>query len=173
MKILLVFTTLTFSGQIALAQTAAEKADIYFRKGLAAEKAGDPATASAAYNAALQVFPRHVNARYRAGQVRIEADAIRSSATAAKIGGVYIPVYRIEKASVSEAIAALGIAIEKASDEKITPNFIIQDPKGKLADTEISMQLKNVPAKAILDYIHSQANTQARFDEHAVVIIAR
>jgi hypothetical protein len=35
------------------------------------------------------------------------------------------------------------------------------------------MQLKNVPAKAILDYIHGQANTQARFDEHAVVIIAR
>jgi hypothetical protein len=67
----------------------------------------------------------------------------------------------------------LGIAIEKASDEKITPNFIIQDPKGKLADKTISMQLKNVPAKAILDYIHSQANTQARFDEHAVVIIAR
>jgi hypothetical protein len=30
-----------------------------------------------------------------------------------------------------------------------------------------------VPAKAILDYIHSQANTKARFDEHAVVITVR
>jgi len=27
--------------------------------------------------------------------------------------------------------------------------------------------------KAILDYIHSQANTKARYDEHAVVILAR
>jgi hypothetical protein len=30
-----------------------------------------------------------------------------------------------------------------------------------------------VPAKANLDYIHSQAGTKARFDEHAVVIMAR
>jgi hypothetical protein len=158
---------------MTLAQTVAEKADDYFRKGLAAEKAGDPVTASAAYQAALHLLPGHVNARYRAGQVKIEAGSIRSSATEAKIGNVKIPAYRIEKASVSEAIAALGIAIEKASDEEITPNFIIQDPKGKLADIEISMQLKNVPAKTILDYIHGQANTQARFDKHAVVIIAR
>jgi hypothetical protein len=173
MKTLIVLTTLAISVPLAPAQTAAQKADDYYRKGVAAEKAGDPTTASAAYHAALQLVPGHVNARYRAGQVKIEAGSIRSSATEAKIGGVKIPVYRIEKASVSEAIAALGLAIEKASNEEVTPNFIIQDPKGKLADAEISMQLKNVPAKAILDYIHSQANTQARFDEHAVVIIAR
>lgn len=173
MKTLIVITTLAISGQLALAQTAAEKADDYYRKGLAAEKAGDPTTASAAYHAALQLSPGHANARYRAGQVKIEAGSIRSSATEAKIGGVKIPVYRIEEATVSEAISALGIAIEKASKNEVTPNFVIQDPKGKLAETKISMQLKNVPAKAILDYIHSQANTQARFDEHAVIIIAR
>ena len=173
MKTLIVLTTLAISGQVAFAQTAAEKADAYYRKGLAAEKAGDPTTASAAYHAALQILPGHVNARYRAGQVKIEAGSMRSSATEAKIGGVKIPAYRIEEATVSEAIAALGIAIEKASENEVTPNFIIQDPKGKLTDTKISMQLKNVPAKAILEYIHSQANTQARFDEHAVIIIAR
>jgi hypothetical protein len=117
--------------------------------------------------------PGHVNARYRSGQVKIDAGAIRASAVETKIGSVKIPVYRIEEASVNEAIAALSIAIEKASNEEVTPNFVIQDPKGKLADKRITMQLKNVPAKAILEYIHSQANTQARYDEHAVVIIAR
>ncbi len=167
------FAAVAASGQIALAQTAAEKADQYYRKGLAAEKEGDPVTASAAYNAALHLSPGHANARYRAGQVKIEAGSMRSSAVESKIGGVKIPAYRIEEASVTEAIAALGLAIEKASNEELTPNFIIQDPKGKLADTKITMQLKNVPAKAILEYIHSQANTQARYDEHAVVIIAR
>jgi len=173
MKRFIVIAALTVSSQIAIAQTAAEKAEEYYRKGLAAEKAGDPTTASAAYRAAIQLQPSHVNARYRSGQVKIEAGAIRASAVETKIGSVKIPVYRIEEASVNEAIAALGIAIEKASNEEVTPNFVIQDPKGKLADKRITMQLKNVPAKAILEYIHSQANTQARFDEHAVVIIAR
>lgn len=173
MKKLTFFATLAISSQIAFAQTAAEKAEGYYQKGLAAEKAGDPTTASAAYHAALQLHPGHVNARYRAGQVKIEAGSIRATAAETKIGGVKIPVYRIEEASVEEAIAALGIAIEKASNGEVTPNFVIQDPKGKLTDTRITMQLKNVPAKAILDYIHSQASTQARFDEHAVVVMAR
>ncbi|MFM2199059.1 MAG: hypothetical protein RLZZ505_2491 [Verrucomicrobiota bacterium] len=173
MKTLIPFAVLAISGQIALAQSAAEKAEEYYRKGLAAEKAGDPTTASASYHAALQLLPGHVNARYRAGQVKIEANSMKSSATEAKIGSVKIPAYRIEDASVAEAISALGLAIEKASKQEVTPNFIIQDPKGKLANPRITMQLKNVPAKAILDYIHSQANTTARFDEHAVVIIAR
>lgn len=173
MKTLILFAALAISSPLTLAQTAAEKAEEYYRKGLAAEKAGDPSTASAAYHAALQLLPGHANARYRAGQVKIEADSMRSSAAEAKIGEVIIPAYRLEEASVTEAITALGLAIEKASNEEVTPNFIIQDPQGKLANTRITMQLKNVPAKAILDYIHSQANTQARFDQHAVVIIAR
>lgn len=173
MKTLIVLAALAVSGQITLAQTAAEKAEEYYRKGLAAEKAGDPAGAVSAYKAALQMHPGHANARYRAGQVKIEAESIKSSATEAKIGSVRIPVYQLEDATVAEAISVLGQAIEKASGNEVTPNFIIQDPKGKLAETRISMQLRNIPAKAILDYIHSQANTQARFDEHAVVIIAR
>jgi hypothetical protein len=173
MKIYVAFFVLAISGHIAQAQTAAEKAEEYYRKGLAAEKAGDPTAASTAYHAALQLVPEHVNARFRAGQVKIEAVSIRAKAAAAKIGGVNIPVYRIEEASISDAFAALEIAIEKASTEVVTPNFIIQDPQGKLTNTRITLQLKNVPVRAILGYIHSQTNTQARYDEHAVIITVR
>lgn len=173
MKTLIVLAALAISAPAVLAENPAQKAEQYYLKGLAAEKAGDPATAIAAYKAALQLRPGHANARYRAGQVKIEASSIRSSATEAKIGGVMIPVYQLEEATVAEAIAALGMAIEKASENEIAPNFVIQDPQEKLADVRITMQLKSVPAKAILEYIHNQAKTKARFDEHAVVIIAR
>jgi tetratricopeptide (TPR) repeat protein len=173
MKTLVVLAALAITSPAVFAETAAQKAEQLYMRGLAAEKAGDPATAIAAYNAALNLHPGHANARYRAGQVKIEAPSIRSSATAAKIGGVMIPAYQIEGATFEEAISALGLAIEKASEDEITPNFVIQDPKGKLADVRITLQLRKVPAKAILDYIHSQANTKARFDEHAVVITVR
>lgn len=173
MKTLIVLASIALASPAAFAQSAAEKAESYYQKGLAAEKVGDPATASAAYNAALEVYPSHANARYRAGQVKINAASIKSSAVESKIGSVIIPVYRLEDATVQEAIQALGLAIEKATEGKISPNFIIEDPKQKLANTRISMQLKNIPVKAILDYIHSQASTRARYDEHAVVIMAR
>jgi hypothetical protein len=35
------------------------------------------------------------------------------------------------------------------------------------------MNLKNVPVNAILKYIHAQTHTRIRYDEHAVVILAR
>lgn len=173
MKIMIILAALAISTPAALAETAAQQAEQYYLKGLSAEKAGDPATATAAYRTAVQLHPGHTNAQYRLGQVKIEASSIKSSLVEAKIGGVMIPAYQIEEATVTEAVAALSLAIEKASANEILPNFVIQDPRGKLAQKKISMQLKNVPAKAILQYIQSQANTQARYDEHAVVIIAR
>lgn len=173
MKTLIVLAALAITAPAVLAETAAQKAEQYYLQGLVAEKAGDPAAAIAAYQSALKLHPSHANARFRAGQVKIQASTIKSSATEARIGGVMIPAYQIEGATVAEAISALGLAIEKASGDEIAPNFVIQDPQGKLAETRITMQLKKVPAKAILDYIHSQANTRARFDEHAVVIMAR
>lgn len=173
MKILIAFIVILSGSSFAFADADLQKAEAYFRQGLAAEKAGDPAKASASYNAALQLNPQHADARYHAGQVKINAGAIKAGVMEAKIGAVKIPVYQLEDASVGEAITALGQAMEKETGGEITPNFIIEDPKNRLAETRISMQLKNVPVKAILDYIHSQANTKARYDEHAVVIFTR
>jgi tetratricopeptide (TPR) repeat protein len=173
MRTIIVVAAIAFASPATFAQSAAEQAEAYYRKGIAAEKAGDPATARAAYEAALSLHPGHANARYRAGQVKINGASIKSAATEAKLGAVIIPAYQLEDATVQEAIQALGLAMEKATDGKIAPNFIIEDAKGKLADTRISLQLKNVPVKAILEYIHSQAATKARYDEHAVVIMAR
>ena len=173
MKTLIALITIACGTAIAFADTDLQKSAAYLRQGIVAEKAGDPDKALESYKAALLLNPKNADARYRAGQVKINAASIRSNATEAKIGAVKLPVYQIEDSSVSEAIQLLGIAIDKESEGEIAPNFVIEDPKGKLADIRISMELKNVPAKAVLDYIHSQANTKARFDEHAVVILAR
>jgi hypothetical protein len=173
MKTLIVLAALAITAPATLAENAAQKAEQYYQQGIAAEKAGNPAAAIAAYQSTLKLHPGHANARFRAGQVKIQATSIKSSAIKAKIGGVMIAAYQIEEATLSEAISALGLAIEKASENEIVPNFVIQDPQGKLSEKRITMQLKKVPAKAILDYIHSQAGTKARFDEHAVVIMAR
>lgn len=173
MKTLISLAVLTFTSLPLLAQTAGQQAEAYYKKGLAAEKAGKPDEALEAFKTALKLYPEHAHARYRAGQMKINASSIKADATEAKIGAVIIPVFQIEEATVSEAIQLLSLGMEKATDGKIAPNFIVEDPKGKLDDARISMQLKNIPVKAILEYIHSQANTKARYDEHAVVISSR
>jgi tetratricopeptide (TPR) repeat protein len=170
MKTLISLSSIAFICFTAIAQADPKQSEAYYRKGISLEKSGDPSAALSAYNAALKLNPQHANARYRAGQVKINAASIKSSATEAKIGSIVIPTYEIEEASVNEAISLLSLAIEKASNQEVTPNIIVSDPNKKLAEKRISIRLKNVPVKAILEYIHNQVGSRARFDTHAIVI---
>ncbi len=173
MKTLIALFVFALATPVVLAQSAAQQAEAYYKRGLAAERSGDPEAAIDAYKNALKLFPRHAKARYRAGQVKINAESIKSAATEAKIGAVMIPVYQLEDASLQEAIELLAIAMEKATNDEIVPNFVIEDPKKKLEDTTVTMNLKNIPVKAVLEYLLTQTNTKIRYDEHAVVILAR
>jgi len=156
-----------------MAETAAEKSQAFYQAGLAAEKAGDPAAARKAYQEALTANPKNANAQYQLGQINIHGEAIAAKGRENKIGAVMIPSYQLDGASVQEAFELLGSSISKESKSQIAPNFIIQDPAGKLADKKLSFQLKNIPAKGVIDYILTQANAKARYEEHAVVILPR
>lgn len=155
------------------AENAAEKAEALYNQGRAAEAAGDAEKATTAYRDALKLNPNHANALFRLGEVKLNAKKMKTVALKTKIEAVVIPVYQIDDTPFQEAIDLLVIAVEKNSNGEITPNFVIEDPNKKLDNTKITMSLKNVPVKAILDYLTTQANTKVRYDEHAVVIIPR
>lgn len=157
----------------AFAKTPLPSAESLYQKGLAAEKSGDPVAASGFYHHALKTDPNHANARYSIGQLRINAPAIAAKGREAKFGAVMIPLFQLDQATVQEAITALGVMIEKQSKAELTPNFVIEDPKKVLTDQKISILLKNMPVKAILKYLTDQTGTKVRYDEHAVVIVAR
>lgn len=173
MKTRIALFLFVFATAPAFAQSAAQQAEAQYQKGLFAEKSGDPEAAINAYKAALKLHPGHANARYRVGQVKINAESIKSAATEAKIGAVVIPVYQLEDATMQEAIELLAIGIKKATDGEIVPNFVMDDPNNRLENVRVTMNLQSIPVKAILNYLHTQSKTKARYDEHAVVIIAR
>lgn len=154
----------------AFAQTPAQQAEVLYKQGVAAEKAGDPVAAKDFYANALKADPNNANARYSLGQVKINSAAIAAQGREAKFGAVMIPVYQLDGASLQEALDALSIIVEKQSKNEVTPNFVIEDPKAQLADRKISLNLKNMPSKAVMKYLMDQTGAKARYDEHAVVI---
>lgn len=157
----------------ALAQSPPPSAESLYQKGLAAEKSGDPVAAGNFYKNALKTNPNHANARYSIGQLKIHAPAIAAKGREEKFGAVMIPLFQLDQATIQEAITALGILIEKQSKSEVTPNFIIEDPKKILTEQKISLNLKNMPARAVMKYLNEQTGTKARYDEHAVVIVAQ
>lgn len=167
--------SLLISGTLAAlahAENPAQQADAFFRQGAAAEKAGDPVAAKIAYTNALKVNPSHTNARYSLGQLKLNSESIAAQGREMKFSARTVPVYQLENASLQEALDALVIQFEKQEKDS-APNFMVEDPKGEFANTKISMNLKNVPAKAVMKYLTDQADAKVRFDEHAIVISPR
>ncbi len=155
------------------AQSPAPTAESLYKSGMAAEKAGDAAAAGKFYGDALKLDPKHANARYSLGQLKINSASITTKARETKFGNVVIPVFQLEEASLQESLTAFGMMIEKESKETVTPNFVIDDPQKQLAARKISLNLKNIPSKTIMKYLMEQAGAKARYDEHAVVILPK
>jgi tetratricopeptide (TPR) repeat protein len=153
-----------------LAQSPGQQAEALYQKGLAAEKAGDPAAARSFYTEALKRDPKNPNATYSLGQLKLNSPAIAAKGREAKFGAVMIPVFQLDQATLQEALAGLSVIVEKESKGEVTPNFVIEDPKALLAGQKISLNLKNMPAKAVMKYLTDQTGAKVRYDEHAVVI---
>jgi tetratricopeptide (TPR) repeat protein len=145
-------------------------ANAHYQKGLAAEKASDPASAADHYRKALKLDPNHANARFSLGQLRITAGAMAAKGREEKFGSVIIPAFRLNDASLPEALSAFGLILERESNDEVAPNFVIHDPQNLLTNRKITLELKNMPSKGVMKYLLDQTRSKARYDEHAVVI---
>lgn len=169
----LVIAAVLVSYATAQTPTQINQAEALYRQGVAAEEAGDPAAARQAYLAALKENPRHANAEYKLGQLKITYASIAAKGREAKFGAVMVPEFKLDQATFKEALDALQMIIEKQSKDEVMTTFIIQDAKGGLASTKITLVLKNTPARGVLQHLLEQANAKARYDEHAIVITPR
>jgi len=152
---------------------AVKQANAAYFSAVAYETAGDPDAAKAAYEQALKLNPKHANARYRLGQLKVNYHQIIAKGQERKIGSIMIPEFKVDEAEFSEAVRALAIHIEKESKEEVTPNFIIQDPSNALAERKVTLKMKNAPSGEILNYMLDMAKAKVRYDKHAVVITPR
>ncbi|MES2996950.1 MAG: tetratricopeptide repeat protein [Verrucomicrobiota bacterium] len=145
-----------------------QQADAEYRKGQAAEKAGDPAAARDAYARALQLQPSHPHARYSLNQLKLTGKSIAAKGREAQFAAIPLAEYKIEGATLREALDLLSASVRDKSDKEV--NFVIHDPNSRLADAKITLSLKSAPAGAVLRYITQQAGAKVRYEEHAIII---
>jgi hypothetical protein len=67
----------------------------------------------------------------------------------------------------------LAVQVERESQQKITPNFIIQDPTGAFKNSRVNLRLERIPAETLLRYIVDQAGGYIRYDNHAIIVSPR
>lgn len=150
--------------------SAAQLAEAYYRKGIAAEQAGNLEGARAAYQNALKANPGHANSTYRLNQLKVTGKDIAARGREARYAKIVVPAIQLDGATLQEAVDALTVLIQKEAKDGLPTNFLIQDPGGKLGGVKITVNLKGVPASAVIKYLMAQANAKVRYEEHAVVI---
>lgn len=150
----------------ALAETPAE----FYKQGLAAVEEGDVATARTAFNQVLRLQPGNANARYQLGQLKTNQGKLAARARENKLNDYVIEAVDFEEAEFSEALTALGMMIDKKSNGEFAPNFLIQDSTSKLGTQPITLNVKNVPAKAVFEMMLKQVGGTAKYDKYAIVV---
>jgi tetratricopeptide (TPR) repeat protein len=165
---------------LMIAPVYGQSANDYYRQGVAAMERGEVQAARSAFTKALRVQPDHAYARYQLGQLEGQTENLKAKRRENELAAVRLEKVNFSEVELSEALRALGVMVGDATagdgeedDEGRIVNFMIQDSSGKLGDREVSLRMKNVPAKVALDYLLQQVNATARYDEHAIVIRPR
>lgn len=144
-------------------------ADVY-KQGMVAVSEGNAKAAELAFREVLRLQPTHANARFQLGELKRNQGSLAARQRAKKMSEFVIPQVDFSKVELSEAIAALAVMVEEQSKGGFAPNFMVQDPSNKFADQTVTLQVKNVPAKAVLDMMLTQTGAVAKYEEHAIII---
>lgn len=167
--ILLTFILLA-AAPLATAQGSGNQAEQSYKAGLAAVEKGDQAAAKTAFEHALKLNPSHANARFHLLQLRGAGGRMAAKAREIKLQKVVLATVQFDDVSLQEALEAIDLLVRKATKEQFSPNFVVQDSTGELAEKKVTLQLKNVPAHMVLKYTLDLTQSAARYDEHAILI---
>ena len=152
---------------------AADEADQHYRRGMNAVASGDIVAARNSFMKTLELRPGHPHARFQLNNLKGQKGEMVAKQRSGKLASIVLDRIEFDEVPLSEALIGLNHLIEAKTGEggkPFSPNFMIQDPKGELGDKEVSLRLRNVPAKVALDYMLQAVSATARYDEHATVI---
>jgi hypothetical protein len=146
------------------------KAERYYRQGLTAEQQGNANLARRSFQDALRLNPRHANARYHLLRLSGADAKLNARARKLKLTRINLPKVELDGASFQEVLDMLDALVRKETKDKFVPNFVIQDPSGKLAERSVDIRLRNVPASTVLQYAAEQVGAKVAYGAHAVLI---
>lgn len=145
-------------------------ANALYQQGLLAVQQGDIVRARECFRGVLQLRPNDPNATYQLGQLKERGPEIATKGREMRFSKIILPQVEFENCTLGEGLAALSALVERCAGADNHPNFVIQDPSGKLAAKMVTLHLKNIPAHAVLKYLLEQTDATSRFEEHAIVI---
>jgi hypothetical protein len=157
-------------GLPAQSESTAAKANALYRQGLLALEQGQTETARTCFEGVLSLQPSNANARYQLRKLSLTTDRMGAKRRELKMQAVKLPKVDFEDLTLREALDAINAVVEKQTEGKFSPNFVVEDPNSVFETRRFTLKLGQVPASVALKYALDSARATARYDEHAIVI---
>jgi hypothetical protein len=133
---------------------------------------GKVAAAEQDFQAILRAQPQHPQALYALNLLKSNRANYAARSRLHRMKAIQIDRVDYADASLTEALESLSAQVTKASADKFVPNFIVKDPQKKFESAQLTLQLQNVPASQVLNYIVDHVQAKVLYEEHAILIIA-
>lgn len=178
MKIILVSCLWLTSIPVIAQQTQAVTAttltpQALYERGIIAMNQGDVVNAEKDLRGVLRAQPQHPHAKYALRQLLSNRDKIAARHRENMMKQTKIAQIEYSDASVLESLDSLSEVVKQTTQQKFFPNFVVKDPMGKLKSQRITLELSNVPASQVLEYVTSFAKCKVTYEEHAILVEAK
>ncbi len=170
---MIVALTLCVSAVAQADDNAAKRASSLYQQGIIAMNEGKYDIAKMSFQEVLRINPKHLPARKQLLFISSNRNALDIKDRKNTLRKVLIPKVNLDKATVRESLDMLAIQVERESNKKVLPNFIVQDPTGAFKNSRVTLRLNRIPAETLLRYIVDQAGGHIRYDNHAIVVTPR
>ncbi|MEJ6717487.1 MAG: tetratricopeptide (TPR) repeat protein [Akkermansiaceae bacterium] len=168
--IMAVGLSLTCAGLADDTKKKEQSAAALYNSGVALLKKGKTEEAEATFQKALKLKPGHSPSRYQLSRIPELNARVKLLRRKALFKNTKLEKIHFSDATLAEALEALNELTLQATKKKFSPNFVIQDPKEKLATQTVTLKMHGVPLSAVLKYVLDNVGATARLDEHATVI---
>lgn len=173
---IVVALTLCVCASSALAEKTdlrSQKAGSLYQQGVTAMKAGEYDLARVSFKEVLKLFPAHPESKRQLLYLDTNRKSLEVGKRKKTLHKIVIKKIDFDALSTQEAIEILSAHVSKASPEDAKPNFIVQDRQGAFKGKTVTLNLNNVPADTLLQYILDQVGGASRYDQYAIVITPR
>lgn len=166
-------TSLIAQNSISDREERARKVNAYYGQAVTAYNDGDLNAAREALKNALALNPRHAQSYALSLRLKQNKGSFKAKNRERAMTKIILPRIEIDDLPLGEALDILGKLIQKKTNDSFTPNFVIQDNTGILKKRKVNLNLQNIPASVVLDYLLEQSGATARFDNYAINIRSR
>lgn len=157
------------AGMNGLPARAADKETIntLFQMGKAAYYKGELEQALQFLSQVESMDPRHFETRAMLAQIRLNLKSTGDMSLKKRYEGVMLSKIEFSDLTLQEALDGLRVMSKNASEGKVIPNFIVQDPA--LNTKTLSLNLSGLPLSEAIQYLARVAGCKVVYEKHAVL----